>query len=324
MTLNRIELASLRSVGHDLHRPECVLCCADGSIYVSDWQGGICQIKADGSQRRLIANNHGVDLRPNGIALLSDGTFLLANLGDDGGIWRLHGNGDLHPFLTEIDGTPLPPSNFVLADACDRVWITVSTRQQPRANAYRPDTRDGFIAVVDARGARIVTDALGYTNEVQVHPSGRWLYVNETFARRTSRMAIRDDGSLGERQTVTEYGTGNFPDGLYFAENGGFYTVSLVSNRVIYVDNDLDHHVLIEDVDAAHLALVENAFQSGTMGRSHLDTIVSERLRSTSSIAFGGPDRRLSYLGCLLDEHVLCFPAPFAGVEPVHWNWRLR
>lgn len=324
MTLDRIGLEALRPVGHDLRRPECVLCCADGSIYVSDWDGGICHVRADGSQQRLLARNHGVDLRPNGIALLADGTFLLANLGDDGGIWRLHSNGDLQPFLIEIDGTPLPPSNFVLADANDRVWITVSTRQQPRANAYRPGTRDGFIAVVDKHGARIVTDALGYTNEVQMHPSGRWLYVNETFARRTSRMAIHEDGSLGERQTVTEYGAGTFPDGLYFAENGGFYTVSLVSNRVIYVDGDLGQHVLIEDVDPAHLCHVETAFQSGTMGRSHLDTIVSERLRSTSSIAFGGPDRRLSYLGCLLDDHVLCFAAPFAGVEPVHWNWRLR
>jgi sugar lactone lactonase YvrE len=46
---------------------------------------------------------------------------------------------------------------------------------------------DGFIVRVDDAGARIVADGLGYTNEVQLDPSGERLYVNETFGRRLSR-----------------------------------------------------------------------------------------------------------------------------------------
>lgn len=322
--LAAIEHADLRDVGHDLNRPECVLCTSDGSLYVSDWDGGVCHIAPDGTQVRILASNSPVELRPNGIALQEDGSFLLANLGAAGGVWRLSSCGHVQPFLTDVDGVQLPPTNFVLPDAKGRIWITVSTSIEPRADAYRPDVGDGFIVIVDGDGARVVASNLGYTNEVQVHPSGEWLYVNETFARRTSRMRIKDDATLGPRETVAEYGRGTFPDGLYFDEAGGFWVISIVSNRVIRVAADGHQATLLEDVDRDHLTWVENAFQAGTMGRPHLDNIQSSRLKNISSIAFGGPDRRLSYLGCLLGSHVTSFRAPVAGVKPVHWDWRMK
>lgn len=319
-----LRFADLQPVGKQLHRPECVLCTSDGNVFVSDWSGGVCRIAPNGEQTQFIARQPPVDLKPNGIALTRDGDFLIANLGDAGGVWRLQTNGELSAVLTEVDGVPLPPTNFVLIDHQQRIWITVSTRTRPRADAYRRDVADGFIVLVDDRGARVVADGLGYTNEVQLHPSGRWLYVNETFGRRTSRMTIGADGSLGKRQTVAEYGYGTFPDGLCFAENGDFWVVSLVSNRIIHVARDGTQTVLIEDVDAEFLAQVETAFQSGTMGRPHLDTIKSHLLRSVSSIAFGGRDRRSSYLGCLLDDRIMTYRSPIAGVSPVHWHWRAK
>lgn len=322
--LNNVRTDALESIGRSLHRPECVLCTSDGTVYVSDWDGGVCQIAANGEQRRILHSDTSLEIRPNGISLTRHGTILLANLGDLGGVWELSGNGDIRPFVTEIAASPLPPTNFVLSDAEDRTWISVSTTVRPRADAYRASVRDGYIAVADRRGARIVAEGLGYANEVQVHPSGNWLYVNETFARRTSRFRIAGNGSLGRRQTVVEYGPGTFPDGLCFDEDGGFWTVSIVSNRVIRVDADGKQRIVLEDSDAAFLQHVENAFQNGEMGRPHLDNIVSKRLKSTSSIAFGGPDRRLSYLGCLLGDHIVSFRSPIAGIEPAHWNWQMK
>ncbi len=324
MTPGKVILDSLEDVGTGLRRPECVICTADGAVYVSDWSGGVCRIEPDGGQQRILASESPIELRPNGIALQPDGTFLLANLGDAGGVWRLFDEGRIEPVVTEVDGEALPPTNFVLPDAAGRTWITVSTRVTPRASAYRPDVSDGFIVLSDKTGDRIVADGLGYTNEVQVHPSGDWLYANETFARRTSRLRIRSDGSLGPRETVTEYGAGTFPDGLCFDQDGGFWVVSIVSNRAIRVGPDGEHTLILEDADPAHLAEVEAAFQEGRMGRPHLDEIVSQRLRSTSSIAFGGAERRICYLGCLLDERIVRFTSPVAGVEPAHWNWPLR
>lgn len=314
---------ALRDVGNGLHRPECVLCTADGSVYVSDWGGGVTHIASDGSQRRILAKNPPVELRPNGIALADDGTFLLANLGDDGGAWRLHPDGTVQPFLTEVEGEPLPPCNFILPDRQGRTWITVSTRHAPRGLAYRSDIADGFVVLVDSHGARVVADGLGYTNEVALSPDGAWLYVNETFARRLSRLPVRDDGSLGKRETVFEFGAGTFPDGLCFDEEGGLWIVSIISNRVIRLTPDGVQTVIIEDADPVHLERVEEAYQQHAMGRPHLDTVASQRLRNISSIAFGGPERRISFLGCLLDDHIVSFPSPVAGAEPAHWHWRM-
>ena len=316
-----LTLAKPTAVGENLKRPECVLCTADGSLFVSDWQGGVCRISPDGTQTRFLASKPPCELRPNGIALQRDGSFLLANLGDAGGVWTLHRDGRVEPFLLEVASTPLPPTNFVLPDRVGRTWVTVSTRIEPRADAYRPTAKDGFIALFDKRGARIAADGLGYTNEVQVHPSGDWLYVNETFARRLSRFRIGTNGELGTRETVTEFGPGSFPDGMCFDEEGGLWIVSVVSNRVFRLSPNGRLSLLFEDADPEHVAWVEAAFQAGTMGRQHFDTMHGTRLRNVSSIAFGGPNRRICYLGCLLGENIESFAAPIAGVEPVHWHW---
>lgn len=316
-------LDDLIPVGQDLNRPECVLCTSDGNLFVSDWGGGVTVVRPDGQQRRFLAKDPPIELRPNGIALNRDGRFLVANLGDDGGIWSLGTDGSLRPVLQEVDGLPLPPSNFVLIDTEGRIWVTVSTTITPRAKAYRPDTNDGYIVLIDDSGSRIVADGLGYTNEVQIHPDGKWLYVNETFARRTSRMPIRVDGSLGPRETVTEYGAGTFPDGLCFDVEGGFWVVSVVSNRVLRVTPGGKQELFVEDNDPEHLQEVEAAFQNGQMGRPHLDTIRSRRLGNISSIAFGGHDKRSAYVGCLLYDRLMKFRTPIAGIEPAHWHWRV-
>jgi sugar lactone lactonase YvrE len=168
--------------------------------------------------------------------------------------------------------------------------------------------------------ARLVADGLGYTNEVQVSPCGNWLYANETFGRRVSRFPIGGDGLLGQRETVVALGHGTFPDGLAFDQEGGLWITSLVSNRLLrYVDGTV--RVVVDDADPAHVGWVEDAFLAGLMDRQHLDTVKGRSLRNTSSIAFGGPDLRTAYMGCLSGEQIASFVLPVAGVPPVHWEW---
>lgn len=319
----QIGLDKLSRVGAGLTRPECVLACADGSIYTSDWRGGVARTAADGTQTLYKGDFAGGRmLRPNGIALRRDGTFLIADLGETlGGVYALDRDGALRPFVESVDGQPLPPTNFVVEDVRGRVWITVSTRHAPRSLAYRADVADGFIVVVDERGARIVADGLGYTNEVQVSPDGGWLYVNETFARRTSRFRIAADGALHHRETVASYGHGTYPDGLTFDAGGGLWVTSIVSNRVIHVAQDGAQTLMLEDADPEHVDWVEAAYRTGTMGRPHLDAARGRVLRNVSSLAFGGPGLRTAYLGCLQGDAVAAFRSPIAGHPPVHWNW---
>ena len=320
MTGLSIDLDDVEFLGAGLVRPECVLCTKAGALFVSDWDGGVTRIGPDGGQQRILAPAS-AGLRPNGIALSRDGSFLIAHLGDtEGGVFRLRRDGGLEPVLIEVAGEALPPTNFVMEDALGRLWITVSTPRAPRDLGYRRDLAEGFIVLLDQRGARVVARDLGYTNEVQIDPSGEWLYVNETFGRRLSRFRIGANGGLSERQTVTEFGLGTFPDGLAFDCEGAAWVVSIVSNRVIRVDREGRQEILLEDSDAEHLAWVEAAYEAGTLGRPHLDRAASRRLRNVSSLAFGGPDLKTVTLGCLLGDSLARFRSPVAGWPLPHWE----
>jgi sugar lactone lactonase YvrE len=319
-----IGLDQLRFVGGGLVRPECVLATRAGVLYSADWRGGVAMTSPDKQCTLFRASfpGGGRELRPNGIALRRDGSFLLADLGESiGGVFELRRDGSLRPFVESVDGIELPPSNFVFQDAAERAWITVSTRRVPRADAYRADVADGFIVLVDKRGARIVADGLGYTNEAMLSPDGDWLYVNETFARRLTRFRVLGDGALGERQTVTQFGHGSYPDGLAFDAEGGVWVTGIISNRVLHVARDGAVTLLLEDADAAHVEWCEQAYLSGTLGRPHLDKAAGRVLRNISSLAFGGPELRTAYLGCLQGESIACFRTPVAGHAPVHWGY---
>jgi sugar lactone lactonase YvrE len=216
----------------------------------------------------------------------------------------------------------LPPSNFVTRDAVGRLWVTVSTRLKPRSLDYRNTANTGFIICVDQRGARIVTDGLGYTNECLVDPSGRWLYVNETYVKRLSRFPLLASGELGPKQVVAEFGPGQFPDGMAFDANGHVWIAGIVSNQLLKVDPaDGRVTMMLEDADGAHVAWFEAAWRAHELGRPHMDNVVSRKLRNISSLAFAGPDLDTILIGCLLGDHIYRTPSPVAGAPPVHWEY---
>ncbi len=319
----RIDLAHLKFLGQGLVRPECVLATRAGALYTADWRGGVARTDPDGTQA-LYQGTLPADcpLRPNGIALRQDGTFLLADLGETaGGVFALTRTSEVRPFIESVDGIDLPPTNFVFEDDRARVWVTVSTRKLPRASAYRADVADGFIVLCDAKGARIVADGLGYTNEAMLSPDGAWLYVNETFSRRLSRFRVAPDGALGMKEVVTTFGHGTYPDGLAFDAEGHVWITSIVSNRVLRVAPDGSATIVLEDANAAHVAWCEAAFLEGTLGRPHLDRAAGQVLKNISSLAFGGPDLRTAYLGCLLGDAIASFRSSVAGHPPFHWHY---
>ncbi len=320
---SRNEEANLDSHGRGLNRPECVLAHESGRLFVSDWSGGggIAVVNADGSVQRLLARDRAHALRPNGIALEEGGSFLLAHLGEDeGGIFRLQPDGSTESVLTELDGRALPPSNFVTRDGRGRIWVTVSTTRQPRALGYRSDVADGFILLIDDEGARLAADGLGYTNECALSPDGTSLFVNETFARRTTVFDVGPRGDLHRPRTLTTYGPGTFPDGLAFDREGALWITSVVSNRVIRVSSDGKQELVLEENDPRFVEEAEAAFLEGRMGRPHLDRNPAPRLRNISSLAFGGRQLERAYLGCLLGNSIRSFIPGVQGLPPVHWH----
>lgn len=321
----RLSLDDVSLLGKGLSRPECVLATAKGDLFTADWRGGVAHFKPDGTQALYTGSTADLPegLRPNGIALEPDGSFLLANLGSEtGGVWRLTRDGQVSAYLTEIDGQPIAPSNYLVRDHAGRLWLTISTTVVPRSLDYRSDSRSGFIAVMDEKGARIVADGLGFTNECQISPDGRWLYVNETYGRRLSRFPLHEDASLGPKEIVYTFGEGQFPDGLAFDVEGKVWIAGVISNQLMRIDPGSGQcEIVLSETDEAHIAWVEEAFSSNALGRPHMDSNPSTKLRNLSSVAFGGPDLRTAYLGCLLGDSIASVRLPVAGVKPIHWQF---
>ncbi len=321
----KLELNDVTDRGYDLNRPECVLCLASGDLFVSHKGAGVMHIAPNGGQR-LIGTTQDVgghELVPNGIALLPDGAFLIANIGEAGGVWRLSRDGVISPYLLEVDGEKLAAANFVMNDEQGRIWITVSTRKQPRFLAYSSEVADGFVVLVDVHGARVVADGCVFANELRLSADGKQLYLSETFARRISRFSVRGTGSLGARQDFANFGYGTFPDGIAFDEDGYLWVTSIVSNRLIRVAPNGSREVVLEDSVAEHVDAVEKALAEGRMSREHFYTMKSRKLCNIASIAFGGRDRRTIYLGSLTGTTLATLHSPVRGRTPVHWDYRL-
>ena len=311
-------------LGRGLHRPECVACTRAGAVWVSHASadaGGVAQIAPDGAVTPLLARDGApADFMPNGWCMAPDGSFLIANLADSGGVWRLAPDGRVTPVLLELEGRPMPPVNFVHRDAQGRVWISISTWRMPRDRAFHRDVADGFVVLLDGNDARVVADGLGFSTEVKVDPSARWLYANETMARRLSRYAITERG-LGPRETVVEYLNGVFPDGFEFDAEGGIWCASVTSNRLVRVDADRSQQILLEDCDPEAVDGAMAHWRNGTFTREHINIGAARRLRNIASVTFGGQDLKTVYLGSLAGDTLFTLRSPIAGAEPPHWTF---
>ncbi len=318
--LTRIEpfsTADLSEIGSGLNRPECVLATRGGSLYTGDWTLGIAQVAPDGTTVRAVD----VDLiergfRPNGIALMPDGDFLITNMSRAGGVWRVSRPGDVTPFATELAGQPLGPTNFVLVDG-DRTWITISSTERNHDH-FTAGANTGQILLVKDGLVSVAADGLNWTNEVRVSPDGDHLFVNETFACRTTRFTLAADGTLSNPVQI-KFPHDVYPDGMAFDSEGGLWVTSVISNRLIRVAPDLTWTVLLEDPDPT-LADIASDYARGRLTWDQISRSSGALLSNLSSIAFGGPDLKTIYLGGLGHNSVRVLRSPMSGASMSHWS----
>lgn len=321
MTLTTVEPLGpvhLTQIGTGLNRPECVLATPDGSLYTGDWTLGIARTAPDGTTGPAVeADLVAQGFRPNGIALLPDGDFLFANMGRAGGVWRVGASGEARPFATELAGSPIGRTNFVLVDG-DRVWITISSRG--RQHEYFTAHEDsGQILLVQGGEVSLAADGLNWTNEVRVSPDGSYLFVNETFACRTTRYDVAVNGTLSNPVQVS-YPGDTYPDGMAFDVEGALWVICVISNRLLRVAPDLSWTVVFEDADQAQLERVAAAHAQGRLTWNDISVSRGSRVSNLASVAFGGPDLKTLYLGGLGISEVQALPLPVAGTPMAHWR----
>lgn len=329
----QVDRAAIRTIGHDLQRPECILAERDGTLWSADARGGVMRIAPDGSQelRSQTVSGHfdlGGDQAssllygtlPNGLAFAANGDFLIANFGTDA-LEVMTRDGASRTLYDQIDGQKMGKVNFVLRDSRDRIWITISTSVNPWSDAIRKDISDGYIALVDDKGIRIVADGFAFTNEIRLDEREEWLYVAETCGKRVSRLRVMPDGSLTDREVYgpSDLGEGLI-DGCAFDAYGNLWCTMVFADRLVAITPEGDLLTLLEDGDPAATAAFEREFASGksvsfeTLSAAH-GTIAPWM----ASVTFGGPDLRTVYLGHLKGSTIPYFTAPVAGLPMVHW-----
>ena len=314
----RLELSDLTYTGHDLVRPESVLAQPNGVLLTSDGRGGVTQINPDGSQQFLggLGGNE-----PNGLAMTDDGSLIVANLGL-GKVQKLHPDGQAEDLLTEVDGVSITTPNFVFLDSRNRLWISVTTRENhwwPAAAAPRPD---GYIVLLDEKGPRIVADGLFFTNEIRLDAQEEYFYVAETVMNHLLRFRVQPDGSLTGKEIFgpNNLGAGAAVDGFSFDAEGNVWVTLVVRNGLGIITADGDYNVVIEDPREDVLKSFEEKIANGTAEPNDMAMAAGPNLQFITSLAFGGPDLRTAYLGSLAMSTLPTFQSPVAGLPMRPWK----
>lgn len=287
-----LRAADFAFVGQGLRRPECVLAQQDGTLWVSDERATALRIAPDGGQA-LLGPKVGT---PNGLALDREGGLYVADIGA-GCVYRLLPDGRHEMVLERLEGRALGAVNFVYLDSRERLWITVSTRTEPRAKAVATPTPDGYVLLRDASGVRCVAEGLCFTNEVRIDRAGRFLYIAETALGRVVRARIGEDGSLGRLEPFGPAPV--FPgariDGIAFDADGNLWITEITRNALVVISAEAEARTVFEDPEGTTLVF-------------------------PTSIAFGGTDLQTAYVGSLKMDRLARFRAPRPGLPLVHWR----
>jgi sugar lactone lactonase YvrE len=329
-----IDKPALRYTGRNLQRPECILAERDGTLWSADARGGVVKIAPDGSQNTVTqkrsaqfsdagseAARYLEGTLPNGMAFARNGDFLIANFGTDC-LEVMTRDGDSRVLADTIDGQPVGKVNFVLRDSRDRIWVTVSTRVKNWMQALRTDLKDGYIARYEDGNFRIVADGFGFTNEIRFDAREEFLYVVETTGGCITRLRLKENGELGDREIFgpDNLGKGAWPDGIAFDSYGNLWGTAVYSDKLFVLTPQGDLRVLLDEGDRQKVDALERQFFANHVTEDVLFATGRGIAPWMASVTFGGPGLRTVYIGSLKGTRIPYFPAPVPGLPMVHWN----
>ena len=329
----QVDPADIRTIGQDLQRPECILAEPDGSLWSADARGGVVHIRPDGSQQ-IVTQSERTDFAeaadeaarftegtlPNGLAFARNGDIMISNFGTDR-LEIMKRTGETQVLHDTIDGAPIGKVNFVLRDSKDRIWLTVSTRIPNWMNAVSPNIRDGFVALADEKGLRIVADGFAFTNEIRLDAAEEWLYIVETTARRITRMRVGDDGPLSNRETFGPSDHGAFIDGIAFDAHGNLWGTHVMTDRIFAITPEGDLQIILDDDNGSEAGkALLRAFEEDRVTPDLAVACGGSIAPWMASVTFGGRDLKNVYIGSLRGTTIPWFRSPVAGLPMVHWN----
>jgi len=253
--------------------------------------------------------------RPRG----ENGDFLIANWGTEQ-LERMSRDGTkTDVLLDKIDGQRLGKTNFVTRDSKGRIWLTVTTKMQPWTDHVKTHSRDGYIALIDDRGARIVADGLCGTNELRFDANEEWIYVAETTDRKITRFRVVGD-ELKDRETFGPSKLPGFNDGIALDVYGNVWTTLIMADQLVAITPKGDLLTILDlGGDPAPLAALDVAWEEGRVTPELMGAAGGSLCRWMASLTFGGPDLKTVYLGSLQGNRIPYFQSPVAGLPLLGW-----
>jgi hypothetical protein len=314
----RFDYAGVGLVG-----PDCVLTTASGDLISCDARAAIAITSVTGRSTLLGSTSlsaYGIVVA--GIAIRSDGAFVLANRGVSGGVWVMNGAGEIEPLAIEALDGPVPAIGAIATDVFGGLWATTTSPASAFEEKYRVCDRhddSGCIFRIDSSGIRVTARGLRAPGQICIEGDGKHLLVAEEGGRRILRFRIADRGELSDREEVMRFERDIWPVGIALDQDHGIWITSTMSGRVIRLGGSGDAQTILQDCSESEVADVEEAWRKDRMIPAFTRRLARQSLGGVAGIAFGGTDLRKIVLGSVTQGRCAAFCSPVPGVAPLHW-----
>ncbi len=255
-----------------LDHPECVAVHPDGSVWAGGEAGQIYKISADGNTVEVISNTNGFIL---GIAFSPDASWLAVCDLKKKCIWKFDlTTHQLSIFAKGAEGIPFNIPNYISFTRSGKLFVSES-------GAFRQIT--GKLFYFDEQGNGIIWHhgPFSFANGLTLDAEEKFLYVVSTWLPGVERIAIREDGTAGEREVFCLLPQ-TCPDGIAFDAEGNLYVTCYAPSRIYKVNTEKNVEILVDDWEAHTISNPTNIAFGGknftelfvaNLGRWHISKI---------------------------------------------------
>src|SRR6267142_1154303 len=137
-----------------------------------------------------------------------------------------------------------------------------------------------------------------FANELKMDAAQEWLYVAESTGKRVSRLRVRTDGELTDREVFGPANLGpGLIDGITFDSYGNLWGTMIFADRLIAITPEGELLELLGDTNPEGTARFEAEFSTGEPASFQTLSGTGGAIAPwLASVTFGGPDLKTAYL----------------------------